>query len=319
MRAGYLEALAARTLGAAPVLRPATPSRFEPEGPAAGWGQYGAQAEPAGASGAGDLGLAGPAATPGAAQGAAALLPEIASAEATAAAATAADLPLLGSARPGTGREHPTALLTQRVWPAPGAGSSGARPSVAGPPGPEHPAPGLAGHGLAATGPAATGAAATGAAATGPLAAASTGAGTAGPGPALASWPEPGDGSAAAGSRAEWHEDLIRASQSLGALVPPGTDGLAGASAAAGAPGGRAGGPAGTGPGMRAGVHDPSPGWGAAPGDAPSAEPAIVVRIGRVDVRAVHTPAPPAPLPRARPQAGPSLAEYLRAQDRRHR
>ena len=35
MRPGYLANLAARTLGVAPVLRPATPSRFEPEGPQA--------------------------------------------------------------------------------------------------------------------------------------------------------------------------------------------------------------------------------------------------------------------------------------------
>jgi hypothetical protein len=33
VRTGYLDALAARALGAAPLLRPVTPSRFEPEGP----------------------------------------------------------------------------------------------------------------------------------------------------------------------------------------------------------------------------------------------------------------------------------------------
>jgi hypothetical protein len=33
VRTGYLDALAARTLGAAPLLRPVTPSRFEPNGP----------------------------------------------------------------------------------------------------------------------------------------------------------------------------------------------------------------------------------------------------------------------------------------------
>lgn len=32
MRTGYLDALAARTLGVAPLLRPVTPSRFEPDG-----------------------------------------------------------------------------------------------------------------------------------------------------------------------------------------------------------------------------------------------------------------------------------------------
>jgi hypothetical protein len=33
VRTGYLDAVAARTLGVAPLLRPATPSRFEPDGP----------------------------------------------------------------------------------------------------------------------------------------------------------------------------------------------------------------------------------------------------------------------------------------------
>lgn len=36
MRDGYLGALAARTLGVAPLLRPVTPSRFEPDGPGGG-------------------------------------------------------------------------------------------------------------------------------------------------------------------------------------------------------------------------------------------------------------------------------------------
>lgn len=35
MRPGYLADLAARTLGVVPVLRPATPSRYEPQGPQA--------------------------------------------------------------------------------------------------------------------------------------------------------------------------------------------------------------------------------------------------------------------------------------------
>ena len=37
MRTGYLAALASRTLGVAPVLKPPTPSRFEPENPQAQW------------------------------------------------------------------------------------------------------------------------------------------------------------------------------------------------------------------------------------------------------------------------------------------
>lgn len=54
---------------------------------------------------------------------------------------------------------------------------------------------------------------------------------------------------------------------------------------------------------------------------AEAAEPTIVVRIGRVDVRAVQPPQPPAPAPRPRPQAavGLSLADHLLARDRSHR
>jgi hypothetical protein len=54
---------------------------------------------------------------------------------------------------------------------------------------------------------------------------------------------------------------------------------------------------------------------------APSEAAPIVVRIGRVDVRAVHAPAPAvAPsAPTARPPAGPTLAEHLLARDRGRR
>jgi hypothetical protein len=49
------------------------------------------------------------------------------------------------------------------------------------------------------------------------------------------------------------------------------------------------------------------------------AAPAIVVRIGRLDVRAVQASAPPpAPAPKREPP-GPSLEEYLRARDRARR
>ena len=58
---------------------------------------------------------------------------------------------------------------------------------------------------------------------------------------------------------------------------------------------------------------------GAERAEAPAAEPAIVVRIGRVDVRAVQAAPAPAPAPRPRPAAGPSLAEHLRARDRGRR
>jgi hypothetical protein len=51
--------------------------------------------------------------------------------------------------------------------------------------------------------------------------------------------------------------------------------------------------------------------------EGPSA-PTVVVHIGRVDVRAVHPPAPPA-APRANTSTGTSLEEHLRARDRSHR
>lgn len=54
--------------------------------------------------------------------------------------------------------------------------------------------------------------------------------------------------------------------------------------------------------------------WTGDPSQAGAADPPIVVRIGRVDVRAVHAPPPAAPRPR--PAAGPSLAEHLLARDR---
>lgn len=50
--------------------------------------------------------------------------------------------------------------------------------------------------------------------------------------------------------------------------------------------------------------------------DPAGSEPAIVVHIGRVEVRAVQAPRPPAPAPRPHPPAQPSLADYLRARDR---
>jgi hypothetical protein len=48
-------------------------------------------------------------------------------------------------------------------------------------------------------------------------------------------------------------------------------------------------------------------------------EPSIVVRIGRVDVRAVQAVPPPAPARRPPPARGPSLAEHLLARDRGQR
>ena len=45
-------------------------------------------------------------------------------------------------------------------------------------------------------------------------------------------------------------------------------------------------------------------------------DPPIVVRIGRLDVRAVQAPPAPRPQPRPRPGAGPTLEERLAARDR---
>ena len=51
MRTGYLTALASRVLGAAPVLTPPTPSRFEPESPRAEWHETVQEGDPDPASG----------------------------------------------------------------------------------------------------------------------------------------------------------------------------------------------------------------------------------------------------------------------------
>jgi hypothetical protein len=44
--------------------------------------------------------------------------------------------------------------------------------------------------------------------------------------------------------------------------------------------------------------------------------PAVHVHIGRIDVRAVETPAPPKPPPGRRTPRAPSLEEHLRARER---
>jgi hypothetical protein len=86
---------------------------------------------------------------------------------------------------------------------------------------------------------------------------------------------------------------------------------------------------------LPSGLRPPAAGWTGPsrqqnraadePSGAPGAAPIIVVRIGRVDVRAVRA-APPAvsapplnPPKPSKPPAGPSLAEYLGARDRGRR
>jgi hypothetical protein len=50
--------------------------------------------------------------------------------------------------------------------------------------------------------------------------------------------------------------------------------------------------------------------------DRSTAESPIVVRIGRLDVRAVHAPAAPRPDPGPRRPTGPTLEERLAARER---
>lgn len=66
----------------------------------------------------------------------------------------------------------------------------------------------------------------------------------------------------------------------------------------------------------RADADDRSAARQAATRDEVNDEPAVVVRIGRLDVRAVQTPAAPRAQPRPRPAATPSLEERLAARDR---
>ena len=72
-------------------------------------------------------------------------------------------------------------------------------------------------------------------------------------------------------------------------------------------------------PGRGAGRNEESAAAAGPGAERNAAAPAVVVRIGRVDVRAVQAPAvPPAPAPRRSPP-GPSLEEYLLARDRARR
>jgi hypothetical protein len=252
MRPGYLAVLASRTLGLAPVLRPATPSRFEPDGAQAGWEQAQAAVSPARRR-------------PARADTAPGLqVPE-------------ADPPLLGFSEPAVASERFGVPPGPETRAAPGVREPGSEPAW-----PRHPVPPVpARAGLdAPVRPAAPDAASAGREAPGPEPA------EAGPpGGSRAAWPgepagpptAPAVATASSSSRTSWHHDAVQSARSR--------------------PEAQAAGPA----------------------EAPAAEPPIVVRIGRVDVRAAHAPAPPAPARRVRPQAGPSLADYLLAQERRHR
>jgi hypothetical protein len=265
LRPGYLADLAARTLGVAPVLRPATPSRFEPESPQAELREITEvrEAEPP------------PQRT----------RETVASAHPQAQAAH--DGWASGVSEPAS-EPAQSAERTRRTVPPPTRASNEEFPAVdrplrgffaadiAGEPGPVQ----LAQDGWAAPdlseparAPAATGgqlpAAALTPDAAGPV--------RSGPGPAAeAMLPH--------GRRGPWPEHTVQASRSRQQAQPPG----------------------------RAGE-------GVEADEARGTEPTIVVRIGRVDVRAVQAASPPAPAPRPRPATGPSLAEHLAARDGRRR
>ncbi len=269
MRPGYLTVLAARTLGVSPVLRPATPSRFEPEGPQAGLGET-MPGPPAGSGETVPGPQAGPAQNPAPRRA-----PDRAD-DTLMDAALAADPPLLGFFEPGNGEERPP----PEGWAAPGAHESGrgVRPGTAPAPAPVGPQtsaqatavpPGLTAppSGAAAVPPGLTAP---------PSGRAASGAEPAGPGQPAG---EPAEAAVPPGSRATGPADVIEATLSR--------------------------------------QQAQAAGQGGEPGEARSPEPAIVVRIGRVDVRAV--PPPPPPPPRSRAPAGPSLAEHLHARDRGRR
>jgi hypothetical protein len=248
LRAGYLTALAARTLGVAPMLRPATPSRFEPESP---------QAELREVIGVQEAEPYPPAAPVPVAAGADEQPPD---------AVTDAGRPrrglfefdVPGDRRAVEGPQDHRAIpeISERARHAAGAAERrpAARPESladATEPRSDRAAPSLASRDGQPPGWAAD------------LA-------------AMAASPL-----TAPGNRAAWPVDVIRAERSR----------------------------------QQAQAGDVT----SEPAGASGAEPAIIVRIGRVDVRAVQAAPAPTPAPRARPPAGLSLEEHLLGRDRRRR
>jgi hypothetical protein len=254
LRAGYLTALAARTLGVTSMLSPTTPSRFEPEGP---------QAE----------------------------LREVIGVQ------EAEPFPL-ASPRPASARadERPPDAVTGADRPRRGFFDSdvpGQRHSVAGPP--DHrAAPGVsehAGHPAEAAGRRRAADGEPPADIMEPRRGSGPPSGQATPGPVFPDDQPPGWAAdlvaatasplEASGNRVAWHVDAIRADRSRQQARAD---------------------------------HGASE-----PAEAAGTEPTVIVRIGRVDVRAVQAASPPPPTPRARPPAGPPLEEHLRARDRGRR
>jgi hypothetical protein len=267
LRPGYLADLAARTLGVAPVLRPATPSRFEPEGPQAELREITqvreAQAPPQQARETVTSGY------PQAVDGWAPDVTEPAREPAQSAERSRRTAPT--PARAGTGAFPAVDRPPRGFFAADSAGEPGLVPPAQD----SWAAPDLS---EPAREPAATGVQV-------PADVATPTPDAAGPGRA---WRGPtAEAILPRGRRAPWPEHLVQASRSRQQAQPPGRagEGVQGVEAA----------------------------------EASSAEPAIVVRIGRVDVRAVQAAPPPASAQRPRPAAGPSLAEHLAARDGRRR
>lgn len=259
MRPGYLADLAARTLGVAPVLRPATPSRFEPEGPQAEVREITevreTEAPPQRAR------EAVTSASPQAQDGWAPDVTESAREPAQSAERSRRTAPPPAEAGPEAfpaENRPPRGLYAADIAEEPGlvrsAQNSWATPDLS------EPASESAAASMQVSGDGAA-----------------LNSDAAGPGiTAQATLP--------GGRRVPWPEHLVQASRSRQQAQPPGP----------------------------AGKVDEAD-------EVSRAEPVIVVRIGRVDVRAVQAAPPPAPAPRPRPAAGPSLAEHLAARDGRRR
>ncbi len=272
MRTGYLAALASRTLGVAPVLKPPTPSRFEPENPQAQWREV-AEVQEAAPDRSAAPGRARPRAD-----------------EAWAAPVHEAGRPLRGFFGPNLGQDLPVTRVDQDSWAArDGRATPGDRvvPPVSQPAG--DPA-GSAAESLLLAPPA--GSAVPGEVAPGRAATLKPAAAPDVPAREV-SW-APGHASSSHGSQAARLEDVARPLPSAHQAPAAGWTGPSRQQA-------RAAGQAGE------------------PTAASGTGPAIVVRIGRVDVRAVRAAPPPAQAPPPRPPAGPSLAEHLRARDRGRR
>jgi hypothetical protein len=268
LRPGYLADLAARTLGVAPVLRPAIPSRFEPEGPQADLREITEVREtpPPPQRARETVAPAYPQAQDGWAPGV--TEPAREPARSAERSRLTAPPPARASTEAFPAVDRPprgffAADIAEERALVPSARDSWATPELSEP----------------ARAPAATGV--------------RMPADAAGLIPDAAGLDSAAEAMLSRGRRGPWPEHLVQAGRSRQQAQPPG----------------RAGEGAQRGRGVEA----------AEAAEAHSTEPAIVVRIGRVDVRAVQAAPPPAPAPRPRPAAGPSLAEHLAARDGRRR